>query len=70
MFFILIKDLQDTSVRLIKSRALTTSIQNSFSHRVVNSWNDLPEDVVLADSLNQFKNKLECFGSIELSNMK
>ena len=45
------------SVRLIKPRALTTIRQNSFSHRVVNSWNDLPEEVVLADSLNQFKNR-------------
>ena len=34
------------SVRLIKPRALTTIRQNSFSHRVVNSWNDLPEKVV------------------------
>ena len=47
------------SVRLIKPRALTVIRPNSFSHRVVNSCNDLPEDVVLADSLNQFKNKLE-----------
>ena len=44
------------SVRLIKPRAITTI--TSFSHRVVNSWNDLPEDVVLADSMKQFKNKL------------
>ena len=49
------------SVRLIKPRALTTIRQNSFSHRVVNSWNDLQEEVVLADSLNQFKNRLEFF---------
>ena len=41
--------------------------QNSFSCRIVNSWNALPEDVVLADSLNQFKNKLEFFLSLKLS---
>ena len=58
------------SVRLIQLRAITTIIQSSFSHRVVNSWNDLPEDVVLADSLNQFKNKLKFCSNIELSNMK
>ena len=60
------------SVRLIKPRALTAIRPNSFSHRdrVVNSWNDLTQDVVLADSLNPFKNKLEFFLSIELSNMK
>ena len=49
------------SVRFIKPRTLTAIRQNCFSHRVVNSWNKLPEDVVLADSFNQFKNKLECF---------
>ena len=49
------------SVRLIKPRALPTIRQNSFSHRVVNSWNDLPEEVVLADSLNKFKDRLEFF---------
>ena len=32
--------------------------------------NELPEDVVLENYLNQFKNKLEVFGSINLSNMK
>ena len=37
------------SVRLIQPIALTVTRQNSFSHRVVNSWNDLREDVVLAD---------------------
>ena len=42
----------------MKPRALTAIRQNSFSRRVVNSWNESPENVVLADSLNQFKNKL------------
>ena len=50
------------SVRLIKPRSLTTIRQNSFSHRVVNSCNDLPDEVVvLSDSLNQFNNRLEFF---------
>ena len=49
------------SVRLMKPRALTAIRQNSFSHRVVNSWNDLPENTVLADYLNQSKIKLEFF---------
>ena len=46
---------------MIKPRELTTIQQNSFSNRVVTSWNELPDDVVLADSLNLFKNKLETF---------
>ena len=47
------------SLRLLKPRALTSFRQFTFSHRVVNSWNELPDEVVLADSLNQFKNRLE-----------
>ena len=30
----------------------------SFSNRVCNSWNHLPNDIVTASSLNIFKNKL------------
>ena len=45
----------------MKPKALTAIRQNSFSCRIVNSWNELPEDVVLADSMNQFKNKLYFF---------
>ena len=33
--------------------------QNFFSHRVVNFWNSLSEDVVSSPSLNSFKRKLE-----------
>ena len=42
----------------MKPSALTAIRQNSFSHRVVNSWNESPEDV-LAESLNQFKIKIK-----------
>ena len=46
----------------MKPRALIAIRQHSFPHRVVNNWNELLEDVVLSDSLNWFKNKLEdCF---------
>jgi len=31
----------------------------SFSSRVVNMWNTLPNDVVEADSVNTFKNRLD-----------
>ena len=46
-------------LKIVKPRALTTHKQYSFSHRVVNNWNDLPTEVVLADSLNIFKGRLE-----------
>ena len=36
--------------------------RDTFSHIVVTSWTFvLPEEVVLADSYNQFKNKLDFF---------
>ena len=31
--------------------------------RVINNWNSLPEDVVFAPSLNNFKNQLDNFWS-------
>ena len=43
-----------------KIKRFNTSLRkNSFSHRVVNDWNGLPEDVVNADLINSFKNRLE-----------
>ena len=33
----------------------------SFSQRVVQEWNKLPQDVVEATSVNQFKNRLDKF---------
>ena len=37
---------------------------NSFSVRVVNSWNGLPADVVKASSISAFKNRLDNWESI------
>ena len=31
---------------------------NSYYHRVVKTWNELPKEVVTAESINSFKNKL------------
>ena len=47
------------SLKLLEPRANTSIRQNSFSHRVINLWNDLQDEVVSSDSLNIFKNKLE-----------
>ena len=40
---------------------LTSHKQFSFSHRVINNWNELPDSVVLADNLNMFKRNLDFF---------
>ena len=47
------------SLKLIKPRALTSHKQFSFSPRVINNWNELPNRVVLADNLNMFKRNLD-----------
>ena len=62
--------MQYNSLKLIKPRAFTSHKQFSFSHRVINNWNELPDSVVLADNLNMFKRNLEFFGRIKILNMK
>ena len=56
---------QDTieiySLKLIKHRVLTSHKQFSFSDRVINNWNELPDSVVLAHNLNMFKMNLDFF---------
>jgi hypothetical protein len=47
------------SLKLVKPRATTSIRANVFSHRIVNNWNSLPEEVVTADSINSFKNRLD-----------
>jgi len=37
----------------------------SFCNRVVNVWNSLPDSVVMANSMNSFKNKLDNFWKFE-----
>ena len=44
--------------KLFKERSRLNVRANSFSSRVVNIWNQLPEDVVMAPSLNTFKSRL------------
>ena len=45
--------------KLVKPRAASRIRRNAFSVRVVNDWNSLPPTVVNADTLNQFKNRLD-----------
>ena len=47
------------SLKLPKTRASTTIKAKSFTHRVVNYWNSLPEKIVAAPSVNTFKNRLD-----------
>ena len=47
------------SYKLKKKRCATTQRQKTFSMRVVNAWNSLPDDVVSAESVNAFKSGLD-----------
>jgi len=45
--------------KISKTRAQSRVRRNAFSSRVVNDWNALPAAVVSADSINQFKSRLD-----------
>ena len=48
-------------MKLPKQRASIDVRKFFFSQRVVNEWNLLPQEVVDATSVNQFKNRLDTF---------
>jgi ribonuclease P/MRP protein subunit RPP40 len=49
------------SFKLLKNRSRVDLRKNFFSQRVINSWNCLPQNVVDADTINCFKNRLDKF---------
>ena len=56
------KDLRNAhSLKLTKKQYRLDVRGNYFSFRVVTSWNTLPEDVVLAPSIDAFKRRLDTF---------
>jgi hypothetical protein len=46
------------SLKLTKQRCATTKGSHILRHRVVNNWNNLPDSVVNAPSINAFKSRL------------
>lgn len=46
-------------LKLKKNQCSTDTRKHFFSHRVIDSWNALPEEVVTAPSLDCFKNRLK-----------
>ena len=47
--------------KFIKPRANTSIRIHSFSHRVINDWNELPNSVVMSISINSFKSSLNLY---------
>ena len=58
--------LRGSSLSLQKPRARLDVRKYSFSHRAISEWNRLPEEVVNANSINSFKNKLDAISVREL----
>jgi len=47
------------SMKLYKERVNRDVLKYSFANRVIEQWNKLPENVISANSINSFKNKLD-----------
>jgi ribonuclease P/MRP protein subunit RPP40 len=47
--------------KIIKPTINSSIRKNYFTFRIINTWNSLPENIVLAPSLNAFKNRLDKF---------
>ena len=58
MFFKL-KEGSGTKAALVKEKCRLDMRKYSFSQRVINEWNKLPNDCVNASSVNMFKNRID-----------
>ena len=47
-----------TCIKCQSKTARLMALNSTFSNRVINAWNSLPDFVVAATSLNDFKNRL------------
>jgi len=47
------------SLKLHKPKAHKSLQLNSFGHRTINIWNNLPDDIVHSSSVDSFKSKLD-----------
>ena len=50
-------------LKLTKRSSRTQLRQNFFSNRVVNMWNDLPQEVVMASTVNCFKGRFDRYSA-------
>ena len=52
------QQLRGHSLKIYKRQARTETRRSIFSQRVVDKWNILPENIVMAPSVNSFKKRL------------
>ena len=50
---------QSNSIKLFKKGTNKNKYKNFFTNRIINIWNDLPNQIVNAESLNVFKNRVD-----------
>ena len=50
---------RDNTNKLLVKRCRYELQKNFFSNRIVNMWNSLPDYVVMSDTINTFKNRLD-----------
>jgi len=60
------KKTRGSSLSLVKHRFATVIRQHFFSERVVNRWNSLDNETVLASSMNYFKTRLNKLRSTKM----
>ena len=53
------------NLKMVKFRSKLELRRNFFSQRVVDEWNCLPQEVIDAANVNQFKNRLDKFEKYE-----
>ena len=53
-------------MKLYKQRVYRDVLKYSFSNRVIDQWNNLPEKVINATSINMFKNRLNKYWATKL----
>jgi len=47
------------SGKLLVTRCIYELQKNFFTNRIINMWNSLPDYVVMSDTINTFKNRLD-----------
>ena len=52
-------DTRGHHLKIFKQRRNTVQRRKFFSHRVVDTWNDLPREVIEATTINGFKDTLD-----------
>ena len=53
------ESLRGNKLTVLKTRCKLYIRKHFFNHRIVDVWNKLPDSVILSNSLNSFKNKLD-----------